>query len=155
MITADKGLAGAYNQNVLREAQKPLEDHEDTKLFVVGEYGRRYFSQHYVPIERMFLYTAQNPTLERAREISGLLLDQYDAGLLKKIFAVYTDMENGMNTRARSTWPLPFHRKYFAPPEKEKKIETPFEFEPSLRSRCDIVRLSMLGSPPTTTPQKV
>ena len=32
----------------------------------------------------MFLYTAQNPTLERAREISGLLLDQYDAGLLEK-----------------------------------------------------------------------
>lgn len=61
VITADKGLAGAYNQNVLKEAQRLLDDHEDMKLFVVGEYGRRFFTQHRIPIERMFLYTAQNP----------------------------------------------------------------------------------------------
>lgn len=132
VITADKGLAGAYNQNVIKEALRLLDDHKDMKLFVVGEYGRRFFSQHHIPIERMFLYTAQNPTLERAREISGLLLEQYDAGLLKKIFVVYTDMENGLTASVRSTRLLPFHRTYFAPPEKEKKVETPFEFEPSL-----------------------
>ena len=107
------------------------------KLFVVGEYGRRFFTQHHIPIERMFLYTAQNPTLDRAREISSLLLEQYDAGLLKKIFVVYTDMENGMHTRARSTRLLPFHRTYFAPPEKEKKITVPFEFQPSVSAVLD------------------
>lgn len=132
VITADKGLAGAYNLNVLRKAQKLLDDHSDMKLFVVGEYGRRFFTQHHIPIERMFLYTAQNPTLDRAREISSLLLDQYDAGVLKKIFVVYTDMENGLKTRARSTRLLPFHRTYFATPEKEKKVTAPFEFQPSV-----------------------
>ncbi len=81
---------------------------------------------------RLFLYTAQNPTLDRAREISSLLLEQYDAGLLKKIFVIYTDMENGLNMRARSTRLLPFHRTYFATPEKEKKVNTPFEFQPSV-----------------------
>ena len=45
VITADKGLAGAYNQNAIREALKLLEWHPDTKLFVVGEYGRRFFDQ--------------------------------------------------------------------------------------------------------------
>lgn len=132
VITADKGLAGAYNQNVLKEAQRLLEDHSDTKLFVVGEYGRRFFTQHHIPIERMFLYTAQNPTLDRAREISAMLLDQYDRGLLKKIFVIYTDMENGLTACVHSTRLLPFHRTYFTPPEKEKKIMVPFEFEPSV-----------------------
>lgn len=84
VITADKGLAGAYNQNVLKEALRLFQKHEDMKLFVVGEYGRRFFTQHHIPIQRMFLYTAQNPTLDRAREISAMLLDQYDAGQLKK-----------------------------------------------------------------------
>ena len=46
VITADKGLAGAYNQNVIKEAEKLLAQHPDTKLYVVGEYGRRYFDQH-------------------------------------------------------------------------------------------------------------
>ena len=131
VITADKGLAGAYNQNVLKEARRLLDEHEDMKLFVVGEYGRRFFTQHHIPIERMFLYTAQNPTLDRAREISTMMLDQYDAGQLKKIFVIYTDMEDGMTACVHSTRLLPFHRTYFATPEKEKKVTVPFEFEPS------------------------
>ena len=144
VITADKGLAGSYNMNVIKKAQRLLDDHGDMKLFVVGEYGRRYFTQHHIPIERMFLYTAQNPTLDRAREISSLLLEQYDAGVLKKIFVIYTDMENGMRTRVHAPRLLPFHRTYFATPEKEKKIVIPFEFEPSVSAVLDGVIHSYL-----------
>ncbi|MDE5589594.1 MAG: F0F1 ATP synthase subunit gamma, partial [Acetatifactor sp.] len=43
VITADKGLAGAYNQNAIKKAEQLLMEHPDTKLFVVGEYGRQYF----------------------------------------------------------------------------------------------------------------
>ena len=66
VITADKGLAGAYNQNVIRRAQAMMEQHPDVKLYVVGEYGRRWFQQKHIPIKSSFLYTAQNPTLHRA-----------------------------------------------------------------------------------------
>ena len=68
VITADKGLAGSYNQNAIRRAQELLAQHPNTKLFVVGEYGRRFFAQRGIPIEHSFLYTAQNPTMARARE---------------------------------------------------------------------------------------
>ena len=43
VITADKGLAGSYNQNVIKKAMSLLEKHSDTQLFVVGEYGRHLF----------------------------------------------------------------------------------------------------------------
>lgn len=131
VVTADKGLAGAYNQNAIREAMELLKKHPDTKLFVVGEYGRRYFTQHGIPIEHSFLYTAQNPTMMRAREISALLLDGFNRGELKKIFVVYTDMENSMSFRARSTRLLPFHRTYFLDTaEHEKAVTEQFEFLP-------------------------
>ena len=39
VITADKGLAGMYNQNVIKKAEQQLADNPDTQLFVVGEYG--------------------------------------------------------------------------------------------------------------------
>ena len=111
-----------------------LDQHPDTKLFVVGEYGRRYFTQHKIPIEHSFLYTAQNPTMARAREISALLLDRFDCGELKKIFVVYTDMESSMSFRARSTRLLPFHRTYFADTAAtEKNVTEPFEFVPGIR----------------------
>ena len=134
VITADKGLAGAYNQNAIRQAQELLEWHPDTKLFVVGEYGRRFFSQRGIPIEQSFLYTAQNPTMARAREISARLLDGFDRGELKEIFVIYTDMANAMTFQARSTRVLPFHRTYFDTPPGERAVTEPFEFLPSVRA---------------------
>ena len=50
LITADKGLAGAYNQNAIRQAQQFMADYPDTDLYVVGEYGRRWFAQRNIPI---------------------------------------------------------------------------------------------------------
>ncbi len=132
VITADKGLAGAYNQNAIRKATELLAQHPDTKLFVVGEYGRRYFAQHKIPIEHSFLYTAQNPTMARAREISARLLDGYDKGELEKIYLVYTDMKSSVNFEAQCTRLLPFHRSDFASPTPERAVAEPFEFQPSV-----------------------
>ena len=145
VITADKGLAGAYNQNAIKETLKLLEEHPDTKLFVVGEYGRRYFAQRQIPIEHSFLYTAQNPTMARAREISALLLDGYDRGELKQIFVVYTDMASAMSFQARSTRLLPFHRTYFAPPDGERAVTEPFEFLPSVTAVLDSMMASYVS----------
>lgn len=133
VITADKGLAGAYNQNVIKEAMKRMKEHEDPKLFVVGEYGRQFFKSHKIPIEKSFLYTAQNPTIHRAREISSILLDLFDKGELSKMFVIYTDMKNAINSQTCVSRLLPFHRADFIVPDShEKKIRTPFEFLPSI-----------------------
>ena len=132
VITADKGLAGAYNQNVLKETMRLREQHPDLRLYVVGEYGRHFFAQHHIPIQHSFLYTAQNPTLSRAREISDLLLEGFNQGRLKEIFVIYTDMKTSMLSEARSTRLLPFHRTHFATPAKERAVEQPFEFTPSV-----------------------
>ena len=135
VITADKGLAGAYNQNAIKEALKLLEQHPDTKLFVVGEYGRRFFASHHIPSEHSFLYTAQNPTMARAREISALLLDGFDRGELKKIFVIYTDMAGAMTFQARATRVLPFHRTYFADTAAtERAVMEPCEFLPDIHT---------------------
>ena len=137
VITADKGLAGSYNQNAIRRAQELLEQHPDTKLFVVGEYGRRFFSQRNIPIEHSFLYTAQNPTMARAREIGAQLVDGFDRGELKEIYIIYTDMASAMSFEARSVRLLPFHRTYFGAPAGEQAVTEPFEFFPSVRPVLD------------------
>lgn len=139
VITADKGLAGAYNQNVIREAQRRMGAREGNKLFVVGEYGRQYFAAHGVPIERSFLYTAQNPTLHRARKISSLLLDLYKQGELSKIYVIYTDFGSGLQVSAQSVRLLPFHRGQFGVPGVEGGIQDPFEFNPTIEDVLDSI----------------
>ena len=138
VITADKGLAGAYNQNAIREAQRMMEQHGDNKLFVVGEYGRQYFTARNIPIEKSFLYTAQNPTLQRAREICYLLLDLYQRRELVKIFIIYTDF-GGLEANAKSVRLLPFHRAQFSSASREKAVKLPFEFSPSVDTVLDCI----------------
>lgn len=132
VITADKGLAGAYNQNVLKEAERLLAEYPQTKLFVVGEYGRQYFNRRNIPIERSFFYTAQNPTLRRAREIAYLLLEMFDGGTLDEIDIIYTDLENGMTARANRVCLLPFHRSDVLDPKEQWDSSEHFVFEPSV-----------------------
>ena len=123
VITADKGLAGAYNQNVIKEATKLMTKKHDKLLFVVGEYGRRYFNSKNIPIEKTFLYTAQNPTLSRARQISNLLRDLYDNKKLSKIYIVFTDYESGMEAKVKVMRLLPFNRSDFNLSKAEKESE--------------------------------
>ncbi|MBR3404280.1 MAG: ATP synthase F1 subunit gamma [Firmicutes bacterium] len=137
VITADKGLAGAYNMNVLKKAEEALNNHPDTKLYVVGEYGRQYFKRRGIPVERNFLYTAQNPSMTRAREICAALLNAYDAGEIEKIYILYTDLKNGIDMEAKSVRVLPFHRASFHTSTLEKKVNTPFEFFPSVEEVLD------------------
>ena len=113
LITADKGLAGAYNQNAIRQAQQLLTAHGDAALYVVGEYGRRWFAQRGIAIEESFHYTAQNPTLDRARHIAELLLERFDAGEISAVWVIYTDMKNGLEAVVRQERILPMHREHF------------------------------------------
>ncbi len=137
VITADKGLAGAYNQNVERAAQKMLQEHEQTKLLVVGECGRQWFSRRNIQVEQSFLYTAQNPTMQRAREISQILLEMFENKQAEKIFVIYTDIKNGIEEEVKTVRLLPFHRKQFASVLGEKAVNKPFEFLPSLEEVLD------------------
>ena len=131
LITADKGLAGAYNQNAIRQAQQLLRQHEGASLYVVGEYGRRWFAQRGVPIEKSFLYTAQNPTLRRARQIAELLLERFDNGEINEVWAVYTDMKNGLEAVVRQAQLLPLHRERFSAAKADTAGDPVFEFIPS------------------------
>ena len=123
VITADKGLAGAYNQNVIKEAIRLIDGRKNYKLFVVGEYGRHYFEARGLDIEETFLHTAQNPSLERAREITSVLIDLYSKKKINKVYIVYTDFKNGlMGGDVISTEILPFDKRDFELDEASEKL---------------------------------
>lgn len=107
VITADKGLAGAYNHNVIRLAEKLTENAQNNMLFVVGQTGRHYFEQKNIPIDINFNYTAQNPTMNRARHIAGRLTELFLDGKIDDVYVVYTRMVNSMTVEAVSKKLLP------------------------------------------------
>lgn len=111
VVTGDKGLAGAYNHNIMKMVQGYMDNPElDVKLYVVGEMGRAYFSARHIPIAENFCYTAQNPTFDRARWITGYLLEPYMRGEFDEIRAIYTRMESSMSDIAMDQRILPLVR---------------------------------------------
>ncbi|MBE6908113.1 MAG: ATP synthase F1 subunit gamma [Ruminococcaceae bacterium] len=127
-ITADKGLAGAYNVNVIREAERLVRESPDAMLFVVGEYGRRYFAAHYDGM--VYLRGAQSPTLDGARTLCTQLLDLYDEEKLCELTVVYTDMKNSLTSSVLTHRLLPLDRRSFdAAPGEGCRAE--LEFIPS------------------------
>lgn len=119
VITADKGLAGAYNHNVIKMAHELFTQGENNKLFVVGELGRQYFAKEGLAVDSEFHYTVQNPTLHRARVITDRVMELYDAGELDEVYIIYTKMENSVTMETEKMRLLPL--------EKEKFMQTPID----------------------------
>lgn len=110
VITGDKGLAGAYNHNVLKLAEEYLGHKKDPTLFLIGQMGRHYFEKKNITIDGEFMYTAQDPTLERAREISETLLDLYEQNVLDEVYLVFTHSFSAMRMEPEIIKLLPLDR---------------------------------------------
>lgn len=111
VITADKGLAGAYNHNVIKLAEKcTVDDGCNNMLFVVGQLGRHFFEKKEIPIDINFRYAAQNPTVNRARHISEKIVSMFLDKKIDEVHVVYTKMVNSMTVKAVSTQLLPLKK---------------------------------------------
>ena len=116
VITADKGLAGSYNHNILKLAEEELEKRDDYKLFVLGELGRHYFEQKGINIDKQFHFVVQDPSLSRARRIAEDLLKLYHENQLDELYIIYTTMVNAMQEEAQVAQLLPLKKTDFKIP---------------------------------------
>ena len=137
VVTADKGLAGAYNHNVLKLTEEHIQTKSNYKLFVVGEVGRHYFEKKNIPVEEEFKYTAQNPSLHRARMISLTMLDLYRQGAIHELNIIFTTIKAGMDSAALIKQLLPlqvsiptlsipmdvYHEEFFLKPSTEAVVD--------------------------------
>lgn len=110
VVTADKGLAGSYNHNVLKTAMQKIRESRHYKLFVVGETGRQFFRNRHISVDEHFHYTAQNPSLHRARVIGETILEQFRSGEIDEAYVIYTGMKNSITTEVDMMQLLPLKR---------------------------------------------
>ena len=116
LITSDKGLSGPYNRAATDMCMEYIGRHPETVLFIVGEYGRQYFASEGVPFVGDFRYSADMPTVWKARTICAHLLEYFDSGKADEINIIYTDYIEGRPAECKRNVLLPLTRSRFASP---------------------------------------
>ena len=101
IISSDKGLCGDYNYKLLSFADNILEQNEDVRVFVIGEYGKEYFARRGTKTDGSYASVMQNPVVEDALNISKRLIEEYVNKLVNEVYVIYTEVDknNGPQTQ--------------------------------------------------------
>ncbi|MDR1189981.1 MAG: F0F1 ATP synthase subunit gamma [Bifidobacteriaceae bacterium] len=97
VITADRGMAGAYNATVLRESERLMESlraaGREIDLFVAGRRGIGYFDFRGQPMAATWHGQSDSPTYNLAVELAKTLLERFtarpDQGGVREIHVVF------------------------------------------------------------------
>ncbi|MEX1162052.1 MAG: F0F1 ATP synthase subunit gamma [Nitriliruptor sp.] len=100
VLTSDRGLAGAYNANILKLAERTIRDEESAgrsvDVYVVGRKGKGYFAYRGRQSVRTWEGVTDEPALEDAAGIGETVMERYVAGELDKVWLVYTDFKSSL-----------------------------------------------------------
>lgn len=90
ILTADKGLAGAYSSNVIKEALPYVIGKDNVGINVVGRKSRDYFKRRGYELAREYTGFSERPGYQNAVQLAKDMADAYIAGEYDEIHVVYT-----------------------------------------------------------------
>ena len=95
LITSDRGLAGAYNTNVLRFAANRFDQHPGSVTYLaVGRKGRDILLRRRKHIVAEFSNLPAAPSFADVSAIGRLAVDEFLAGNVDRVYLVYTEFVN-------------------------------------------------------------
>ncbi|MDD4599833.1 MAG: ATP synthase F1 subunit gamma [Negativicutes bacterium] len=97
ILSSDKGLAGAYSSNVIKEALAHITNRENTGFVTVGRKARDYFKRRDFPIDEEFSGFSERPTYGHAVQIARQIANKFIAGEYDEIYLVYTKFISPIN----------------------------------------------------------
>jgi F-type H+-transporting ATPase subunit gamma len=100
VLTSDRGLAGAYNANILKLGERTIRDEEsqgrEVDLYIVGRKGGGYFTYRGRRAVRSWEGISDEPVLDDAAGIAETLMERYGSGELDRVWLVYTDFRSSL-----------------------------------------------------------
>jgi len=101
LVTADRGLCGAFNANLIRAAESYLEAHRDRKvsLLAVGRKGRDFFRRHRIEILADYTNLFSRLEFTHAQEIARQVIDLYTRQSVDAVDFIYNESKTVLTQR--------------------------------------------------------
>jgi F-type H+-transporting ATPase subunit gamma len=134
LITGDRGLAGAYNSNILRMAAQQIHSWEmveqkKVELVTVGRKGRDWMLRYGPPLRAEFSKIGDRPSSNDIAPIASILIDDFTSGRFDAVFLAYTDFHNTLRQEPVIRQLLPI-----TPAESSAHLASDYIFEPDPRT---------------------
>jgi len=140
VLTSDRGLAGAYNANVLKIAEGVIREVRgrglEPVIYATGKKGVGYFRFRGVPMRQRWQGFSEVPPYEEAQRIGRTLIEDFGNEEIDELHAAYTDFRSAFTLRATSQRFLPIapeevtgtglgvvHAEYLFEPEPEQILD--------------------------------
>jgi F-type H+-transporting ATPase subunit gamma len=128
VVTADRGLAGAFNSNVIRTAQKFIVEHRESEvhLELIGRKGREFFKRRHSKITGEYTTLFQKAVrYEDALEIAHKVIEMFRKAEIDSVYVVGNNFKSLMASLMVTTRLLPVEF-----PEKQEQIDYIYEQPP-------------------------
>ena len=128
LVTADRGLCGGYNANLIRKAASFIEQQgkERIKVTFVGRRGFDHFKKRSVNIVDKHINLFGGPDLALATELGEKLRREYAAGETDAVYVVYNQFRSALVQEPTVEQLLPI-----APPDDDAADATEYVYEPA------------------------
>ncbi len=112
VITADKGLCGAYNTNIIKQAVEFLvrDSGRKVELNIIGKRARDFFRRRSYAVRHEAVGVLHNPTFGDAAAIARDLMDQFIKGEKDQVWLVYNEFKSVVQQRVILEPLLPIQR---------------------------------------------
>lgn len=140
VVTSNKGLAGAYNANIVRNVIKQIQENKEngieSKLFIVGQKGisalKRKASEFNAEVLKTYIQVANEISAAGAENIAEDLAENFVSGKIDSIEVFTTKFKNMMSYSAEKWTLLPINADEIGTEATE--VEPVMVFEPSKES---------------------
>ena len=136
VVTSDRGLAGAYNSNVLRFAERDMERHgHKHSLYLVGKKAITYFKFRGYEFDEANTWQgiSDRPGIDDGRNVAGAVTKAFSGGQADQVRLVYTKYVSALTQRPTVTQLLPLPKEdldEMAEESRERGRGPSYEFEP-------------------------
>jgi len=132
-VTSDRGLAGAFNAQVLRRSME-LRGEQDAEIvqIVTGRKAREFFRFRRMGVEEAYIGFSDSPSYEKAREIGSRLTQLFEGEEADMVYLVYNRFKNALVQQPTATRILPITSEDTDEENEEEGngSDIPFEFIP-------------------------
>jgi F-type H+-transporting ATPase subunit gamma len=132
-VTSDRGLAGAFNAQVLRRTME-LRGEQDAEIvqIVTGRKAMEFFRFRRERVEEAYTGFSDSPTYEKARQIGSRLTQLFEGEEADMVYLVYNRFKNALVQQPTATRILPIASEDTDEEneEEENGSDIPFEFIP-------------------------